>query len=241
MSDPFHDRRRLLGLLGLLGGAGAGTLLPQQAVLAQSTGDTPGCRVIPRQTDGPYFLDERLHRRDIRDDPSDQSTKPGLPLRLNLQIAALAGEQCAPLQDALVDLWQCDAQGEYAGVRDRLYDTRGRLYLRGYQRTDAEGRVEFITLYPGWYPSRAVHIHIKVRTRPDSEQGQEFSTQLYFEDSLSDRVFSQAPYAGRGERPTRNADDGIFQRNGGEQLVLQPEERDDGEGLQAAFAFALSG
>lgn len=237
MSQPFYDRRRLLTLLG---GAGAGTLLPQQVVMAQDTGDTPACVVIPRQTEGPYFLDELLHRRDIREDPSDQSTRPGLPLRLSLQIAALSGDQCSPLQDALVDLWQCDARGEYAGVRDRRYDTRGQLYLRGYQRSDADGRVEFITIYPGWYPSRAVHIHIKVRTHPDSEQGQEFSTQLYFEDSLSDRIFRQTPYAGRGERPTRNADDWIFQRNGGEQLVLQPVENDDADGLQAAFAFALN-
>lgn len=238
MNPPILDRRRLLTFLG---GAGAGTLLPQQVVLAQGSTSMPTCVVVPRQTDGPYFLDERLQRQDIRSDPSDESSRPGLPLRLRLQLSTLAGEQCAPLQDAVVDLWQCDALGEYAGVEDRLYDTRGKRYLRGYQRSDSAGRVEFLTIYPGWYPSRAVHIHIKVRTQPDSPQGQEFATQLYFEDSLSDRVYQQAPYAGREARPTRNGNDRIFQRNGGEQLVLQVVENDEESGLEADFGFALSG
>jgi hypothetical protein len=46
-----------------------------------------------------------------------------------------------------------------------------------------------------------------------------FTSQLFFDDALSDQVFAQAPYAGRAEQRLRNQRDGIF-RNAGGQLTL---------------------
>lgn len=113
----------------------------------------------------------------------------------------------------------------------------GKKFLRGFQRTGSDGRVEFTTIYPGWYPGRTVHVHFKVRTDPAAPRGSEFASQLYFDDALSDRVFGQAPFAGRGARAMRNEGDGIFRGSGSElMLALQP----DGAGYRGMFEVALA-
>ncbi len=179
----------------------------------------PPCIVRPEQTEGPYFVDERLNRSDIRSDPLDGSVKEGVPLQLALRIHQIRDNDCTPLPSAMVDIWHCDALGVYADVRDRSFDTRGKKFLRGYQVTDAAGTVRFLTIYPGWYPVRAVHVHFKIRTNPESRRGYEFTSQIYFDDALTDRIHAQAPYAAKGQGRMRNRQDGIFQ-DGGEKLML---------------------
>jgi len=191
-----------------------------QTVVKTDTRATPSCVVRPEQTEGPYFVDELLNRSDIRADPSDGSVKDGVPLQLVLRVSQISGNGCTPLAGAMVDLWQCDALGVYSDVRDRSFDTRGKKSLRGYQVTDNNGSAEFITIYPGWYPGRTVHIHFKIRTNAASRRGYEFTSQLYFEESTTDQVYLQAPYASRGRRTTTNTMDGIFRR-GGDRLILQ--------------------
>ncbi len=192
----------------------------------------PACVVRPAQTEGPYFVDEKLNRSDIRSDPSDGSVKEGVPLKLTIRVAQMAGSSCSALPAAMVDVWHCDAPGAYSDVRDPGFSTAGKKFLRGYQVTDASGAAIFTTIYPGWYQGRAVHIHFKIRTA----SGQEFTSQLYFDDALSDQVFTQAPYASRGVRSTRNDNDGVF-RNGGSQLVLRTVK--DGAGYAATFDIGL--
>ena len=186
--------------------------------------DLPICIVSPQQTEGPYFVEEGLNRPDIRSDPSDGSIKKGVPLRLVLRVAEVGAGACAPLEGAAVDVWHCDAEGVYSDVLERDSTTVGQKFLRGSQITNSEGTVEFITIYPGWYPGRAVHIHFKVRKTTHS-QDYEFTSQLYFDDALSDRVYTQAPYNNRGQRNVRNQRDRIYQ-DSGDQLTLQltPEE-----------------
>lgn len=216
-------RREALGVLGVSGVAllAAGRIPASRS--ARGSSPLPACVVRPEQTEGPYFVDERLERSDIRSDPSDGTVKPGAPLALTIAIARIAGTTCAPLVGAQVDLWQCDAEGSYsdvADISDASLSTVGRKFLRGYQRTDDQGMVRFLTIYPGWYVQRAVHVHFKVRTDPASSQGYAFTSQLYFDDSTTDRVQALAPYASRGERRIRNGDDRIFKAQQGEQLVL---------------------
>jgi protocatechuate 3,4-dioxygenase beta subunit len=192
--------------------------------------------VRPEQTEGPYFVDERLNRSDIRSDPSDRSVRPGAPLHLVFNVSRVEGSACTPLAGALVDVWHCDALGQYSDVVDRGFDTRGKKFLRGYQATDAKGAAEFRTIYPGWYQGRTVHIHFKIRTPPGAARTYEFTSQLYFDDAISDQVYAQAPYASRGRRTTRNEQDGIF-RTGGAQLIL-PLTR-EGTGYAGTFAIGL--
>jgi protocatechuate 3,4-dioxygenase beta subunit len=222
------SRRQLLGLIGLSAAALTGCG-PDSTVLGwlnrvrtRKPGQAafPPCIVRPEQTEGPYFVDDRLNRSDIRSDPSDGSVKAGLPLDLAIRVHALRGQECAALPGVMVDVWHCDALGVYGDVRDRSFDTRGKKFLRGYQITDGSGTARFTTIYPGWYSGRAVHIHFKIRTTPKSRRGYAFTSQIYFNDALTERIHSQAPYAAKGPGRIPNRQDGIFQE-GGEELILQ--------------------
>ena len=192
-----------------------------QARSAAFAAAIPACVVRPEQTEGPYFIDERLNRSDIRVDPSDQSVKTGVPLRLALQISRIDNSFCKPLGGAVVDIWHCDALGAYSDVRDvnAGFDTRGKKFLRGYQVTNSNGIAEFLTIYPGWYEGRAVHIHFKIRTDPASRSAHEFVSQLYFDETVTDKVHRHPPYNAKRYRTTSNDADFIFRR-GGKQLML---------------------
>lgn len=196
----------------------------------------PACTVRPQQTEGPYFVDEKLNRSDIRSNPADGLVREGVPLQLTLRVSQVSDDRCQPLAGAIVDIWHCDAAGIYSDVNDRSFSTVGQKFLRGYQVTDTAGTVQFLTIYPGWYPGRAVHIHFKVRADATSQQSYEFTSQLYFDDAITDRVHSQAPYASQGQRSQKNDQDGIFQQ-GGDQLLLSPTETNTG--YAASFELGL--
>jgi protocatechuate 3,4-dioxygenase beta subunit len=197
----------------------------------------PSCVLRPRQTEGPYFIDEKLDRSDIRSDPVDGSVKPGVPLRLIFR-ALRADASCAPLAGAIIDLWQCDALGVYAGVADinAQFNTQGRKFLRGFQRTNAEGQSEFLTIYPGWYAGRAAHIHFKIRS--DVRASFDYTSQIYFPESINDEVFKQPPYSSQSGRRSLNSQDGGFLSGGTE---LTPQITTEGAGYLATFDVGLRG
>jgi protocatechuate 3,4-dioxygenase beta subunit len=169
-------------------------------------------------TEGPYFVDERLNRSDIRSDPTTGAIKAGVPLTLNVRLSQISSSgSCSALAGALVDMWHCDALGLYSDIGQQ--STVGQKFLRGYQVSDASGALQFTTIYPGWYMGRAVHIHFKVRTNPGGTGGLELTSQMFFDESLTDVVHAQAPYNAKGRRDTTNTADGIY-RGGGAQLLF---------------------
>jgi protocatechuate 3,4-dioxygenase beta subunit len=230
-------RREALAVLGATGalfflgcsGSDAGTTDPTQA---------GGCVVRPELTEGPYYVDEELNRSDIRSDPSDGLVRAGALLALTFNVSWASNSACEPLAGAIVDVWHCDAEGVYSDVADGGFNTVGKKFLRGYQVTDNDGVAQFTTIYPGWYRGRTVHIHFKVRSSSSSTSAYEFTSQLFFDDALTDQVYAAAPYSDKGERDTRNADDGIY-RQGGSQLVLDVTET--AQGYAAVFDIALEG
>jgi protocatechuate 3,4-dioxygenase beta subunit len=213
----------------LLAAAGCSLLAGRSPVMGQPSPSRPACVVRPEQTEGPFFVDERLNRPDLRTQAGGK-VLPGVPLDLTLVVSRLAQGGCAPLQGVVVDLWHCDHQGAYSDGEDG--------FLRGYQVTDARGRARFRTIYPGWYGGRTVHIHFKLRSAPTVRPGFDFTSQLYFDDVLTDRVYTQPPYASRGARPVRNDRDGIYRR-GGSQLLLALAP--SGSGFAGTFEVALQG
>jgi protocatechuate 3,4-dioxygenase beta subunit len=224
-------------LVGCIGRQSAFGKTPGSATQTPAkTARIPSCVVKPQQTEGPYFVDEKLNRSDIRSDPSNNLVKEGTELRLVMRISQISGSSCMPLSGATVDLWHCDALGVYSDVQDRSFDTRGKKFLRGYQVTDKNGVVQFITIYPGWYPGRAVHMHFKIRTDSTSQRSYEFTSQLYFDDSFTDKIYAQAPYAAKGKRSQRNNQDGIFQ-DGGKDLILKVSQ--DRKGYVGTFDLGL--
>ncbi|MCC6568382.1 MAG: twin-arginine translocation signal domain-containing protein, partial [Anaerolineales bacterium] len=178
------SRRDMLKLLGVGGAAFLAscvapqvksTLIPALTPTAAPTlaGTTPAspataealsCVARPELTIGPYFVDEQLNRSDIRSEPSDNSVREGIPLALAIGVYDVSQNSCDPIENAQVDIWHCDAAGIYSGVTDRTFNTVGQKFLRGYQLTDTTGKAQFITIYPGWYSGRTVHIHFMIRT-----------------------------------------------------------------------------
>lgn len=241
MKNDDHQIGRILSrreALALLGGTGVAMFLGcsrEQSKQRSADSNLP-CVVRPEQIEGPYFVDEMLNRSDIRSDPSNGTIKDGVPLRLTLNVSQVSGDTCVPLVGAIVDIWHCDALGIYSDVRDPGFNTLGQKFLRGYQVTDANGTVRFTTIYPGWYRGRTVHIHFKVRSDPKSDWSYEFTSQLYFNDSITDRVHKQVPYSRKGQRTVRNNRDGIF-RNGGDQLMLSLTQAN--QGYEATFDIGL--
>jgi len=232
------SRREVIALLGT--GAYAVLSGPRLArAQGQATSRSP-CVVRPEQTEGPYFVDELLRRSDLRTDPTDGTTRPGAPLDLTIVVSRFAGARCQSLAGVQVDVWQCDHLGVYSDVQDPTFSTVGKKFLRGYQVTDEQGRAQFVTIYPGWYRGRTVHIHFKLRSPATQRPGFEFTSQLYFDDVLTDRVYATSPYAERGIRTTRNDRDGIYRR-GGSQLLLAVVPRSGGGGYAGTFEVALQG
>jgi protocatechuate 3,4-dioxygenase beta subunit len=236
-------RREMLGFMGVASAAAVAAACGSSKELAATATNTPratstaaaatdiatgtpaanavSCVISPEMTEGPYFVDEILDRSDIRSDPSTGAVSEGVPLALTINVQDVSDGGCIPLEGAVVDIWHCDAGGLYSDVAQN--NTVGQKFLRGYQLTDENGDAHFTTIYPGWYMGRTVHIHVKVRTDPSSESGYEFTSQLFFDDALTDEVFANAPYNSRGERDTRNEDDSIYSGGGAQMLpVLTP-------------------
>jgi protocatechuate 3,4-dioxygenase beta subunit len=199
----------------------------------------PSCVVRPALTEGPYFVDEKLNRSDIRSDPATNAVKPGVTLVLTFLVSKVSGTSCAALTNATVDVWHCDALGVYSDATDPSFgSTKGTKFLRGYQTTDATGTAKFTTIWPGWYQGRAVHIHFKIRTTAANGQVSDFTSQLFFNETLNDQIFAQAPYSQKGGAGRlRNEGDGIFQGSGGK-LTLAPTMTADG--YAATFDIGLT-
>jgi protocatechuate 3,4-dioxygenase beta subunit len=227
-------RRHVLGAAGAGGVAllfaGIGTtsggrllkgLRPDTAEAAATS-----CVMTPAKTVGPYFVDEKLNRSDVRSDTSTGAVQAGVPLTLKMQIFD-ADNGCAPVQGATVDIWHAGATGLYSD--EAANGTAGQNWLRGYQTTDSDGLVTFTTVYPGWYSGRAVHIHFKVRIYDGSTETLEFTSQMFFTDAMNTAVFkNNAPYNTRSATPdTLDTKDGIL---GSDAATLTLDPTPDGSG-----------
>jgi protocatechuate 3,4-dioxygenase beta subunit len=226
--------------LAVLGSSGALLLLGSDARARASfpAGPRYPCVVRPASTAGPYYVDEKLNRSDIRSDPTDGVVRQGALLVLTVNVSSIAQGRCSPLKDAVIDLWQCDAEGVYSDAEDpRYFNTVGKKFLRGYQVSDKNGMVTFTTIYPGWYPERTPHLHYKIRSPAAARSPYEFIGQMYFEEGVSDRVYARAPYARRGKRTVSNLTDWLYNRDEGRQSTLSVTPVEDG--YAAAFDVAL--
>ncbi|MGH9267249.1 MAG: hypothetical protein ACRD0D_03635 [Acidimicrobiales bacterium] len=199
---------------------------------------TDRCRAWPEQAEGPYHRDLDTFPRDVAGD------RLGVPIHLGIKL--VASDAATPVNGAVVEIWQCDALGRYSGFpppdpgaevvssasAPRYESPPDEWFLRGRQRTDESGLCGFRTIYPGWYPGRTVHIHLRAAVGTEI-----FTSQLYFPEEVTDTVFSQPPYRERSGRDTTNATDEIFAA-GGAAAVLDLEP--DGDGYRAGMCFILA-
>lgn len=183
-------------------------------------GPTPSCVLMPEMTEGPYYIADEAIRRDITEG------KPGVPLRLDLTVVDAAA--CTPVSGATVEIWHADAAGDYSGFGDA---SANRTFLRGGQKTGADGLATFDTIYPGWYQGRAVHIHLKVHDGSRTHTGQ-----LFFDDTVSEAVYAQSPYDEHDGRWVRTSQDGIYRSGGAPSTVAL---RRDGAGYIGALSLGV--
>jgi protocatechuate 3,4-dioxygenase beta subunit len=162
-------------------GGFAVTALGLRAALESVPADAASvsCILTPEQTEGPYYIAGEKLRRNITEG------RPGTPLVLRTFV--VDASTCRPIRNAAVDIWHADASGVYSGFGD---GASSRTFMRGIQRTNAKGLAQFRTVYPGWYPGRTVHIHVKVHLSSNVVH----TGQLYFPEE------PQTPCT--GARPT---------------------------------------
>ena len=208
--NPISRRQALVAAGALAASAG----LVGSRVLGTANGATSSsaCVLSPELTQGPYYLDENLIRRDITEG------KDGLALELRLTVEDAS--TCKPIHRATVEVWHADPTGNYSGFDGAATPT---TYLRGGQRTNRNGLAIIETIYPGWYQGRTPHIHLKVHVGGDVVH----TGQLFFNDTVTDGVYRRPPYSKRPNRTTRNAADSIYV-NGGSKSVVKILKRGTG-------------
>jgi protocatechuate 3,4-dioxygenase beta subunit len=172
---------------------------------------TATCLLTPEVTEGPYWVENSLTRRDIR------GGKAGLPLVLRFTI--LNARTCRPIDKADVEIWHCDALGNYSAVNGA-----SSRFLRGHQKANALGKAEFLTIFPGWYRGRTPHIHMKVHVGGDEVH----TGQIFFNETITAQVYKQAPYASRGRYDTPHSRDSIFEQAGGSSAQVKVAKRTGG-------------
>jgi protocatechuate 3,4-dioxygenase beta subunit len=237
-SQVDMSRRRHLKVLGLLP-FGAFLARPRELRAAE-----PGCMLAPQMTEGPYWVDERLNRADLTTNTTRTSVLNAVPLTLDILLQDQSGQACGINAggNVQVDIWHCDAAGAYSDVSGAgQANMVGQTFLRGYQVSDAAGLVSFRTIYPGWYTGRATHIHLRARVYDaNGNTTYNFASQLFFDDSFTDQVYTRSPYNTRGARDTRNSNDFIYAGASARAPLLTLSNRSDGS-VSGTIALGLAG
>ncbi|MFD9110945.1 intradiol ring-cleavage dioxygenase [Streptomyces bottropensis] len=212
--------------------ADGNTSSAEATVTAFGTSAGSACMTLMSSvTEGPYHLDGALVRKDITEG------KSGVPLTLRLTVVD-ATDGCTPVPGAAVEIWHCDAWGYYSGYTtanpggwapaesEDGSTADDATYLRGYQIANANGVVEFRTVFPGWYTPRTCHIHVKVHTGGEKEDGTyeggkvNFTGQFFFDDEIAQAVFTLEPYSRHSGSYTTLDDDMVYDGGGASSGLL---------------------
>lgn len=161
------------------------------------------CSQSPTETKGPFPIKTpaELVKASIIGD------REGLALLINIVVQSRENA-CAPLEGVYVDVWHCDADGnysEYGGTNFQTTNYTNAHFLRGRQTTDANGTVSFLSIFPGWYSGRAPHIHVEILNAAGSSL---LVTQIAFPEDVSEKVYASEQY--KGSADTSNKADNVF-------------------------------
>ena len=209
----MHSDLNRRDALKTIGGAGLAAVFGARALdfLGKDAQAATTCLLTPEVTEGPYWVENSLTRRDVR------AGKAGLPLVLRFTI--LNAKTCRVIKNADVEIWHCDALGNYSAVNGA-----SSRFLRGHQKSNASGKAEFLTIFPGWYRGRTPHIHMKVHVG-----GNEIHTgQIFFNERITAAVYKQAPYSSRGAYDTPHSADNIYEQAGGSNAQVKLGRRTGG-------------
>lgn len=200
---------------------GATTSAASASTEASTAATSSVCVLNAEVTEGPYSLEGALVREDIRED------KEGFEVQYTFTVVDVAND-CAPLADALVEIWHCDHLGEYSGFvggNGHTEEDNG-TFLRGGQLTDENGECNITSIWPGHYVSRAVHVHMRVHTdvtlTDDSYTGGEIihTGQLFFDQDINTEIQATSPYSANTTKETLLENDGIYDDGGASSGLL---------------------
>jgi len=185
------DRKQFLRTIG---GAALFPLVPPS--FAASRVAAAACQFSSSVPEGPFYFDSKLVRKEIAEG------RPGIPIEYRLSVV---DAECKPVANAIVDIWQCDKDGVYSGYSGQATGeaTVGMTFLRGVQATDAQGLAQFTAIYPGWYPRRVTHLHVKIRLSTKAI----VTTNVFYPDAVNAEVYATPQYKARGPNPTTVAQD----------------------------------
>ncbi|OIJ63922.1 intradiol ring-cleavage dioxygenase [Streptomyces mangrovisoli] len=201
---------------------------PQTATAQQTPRMTPAaaeaaaavCSLTKEMTEGPYYLDGALVRSDVTEG------KAGVPLKLSLTVVDSA---CTPLSGALVEIWHCDALGEYSGYvgNNGHSESDDGTFLRGGVLTDSSGLAALTSIYPGWYRGRCIHVHVKVHTGVTLTSDGSFTGgttlhtgQLFFSETVTTAVAKISPYSTNKVTRTTLSQDSVYDGGGASSGLL---------------------
>ena len=177
------NRNKFLYLIGLsFMGAAFFSARRRQEQIEQTACNDP---ITPPVPEGPYYKDENLNRIDITE------SKKGVPVDY---IFKVEDKNCNPIRDAIVDIWQCDADGHYSDFK--VENTINETWLRGYQKTDDKGECSFKSIFPGWYDNRITHLHVKVHV----DNATALTTNCFFPKEIENEVYKNPLYP-KGPNP----------------------------------------
>jgi len=220
---------------------------------ASATSTSECMTLMSSVTEGPYYLDGALVRKDITEG------KSGVPLTLRLTVVD-ATDGCTPVPGAAVEIWHCDAWGYYSGYTtanpggsapaesEDGSTANDQTYLRGYQVANANGVVKFETIFPGWYTPRTCHIHVKVHTGGEKEDGTyeggkvNYTGQLFFDDAVAEEIFTLEPYSQHSGSYTTLDNDMVYDGGGASSGLLTLKavhKKDPSKGYKGSLTFAI--
>ncbi|MCX4858915.1 intradiol ring-cleavage dioxygenase [Streptomyces canus] len=258
-------RRRAIAVTGGTVAAGGIAVAGYQSAFADTTDtaeatatasatSTGACMTLMSSvTEGPYYLDGALVRKDITEG------KSGVPLTLRLTVVD-ATDGCTPVKGAAVEIWHCDAWGYYSGYTtanpggsapaesEDGSTANDNTYLRGYQIANANGVVKFETIFPGWYTPRTCHIHVKVHTGGEKEDGTyeggtvNYTGQLFFDDTVAEEIFALEPYSQHSGSYTTLDDDMVYDGGGASSGLLTLKavhKADPSKGYKGSLSLAI--
>jgi len=121
------------------------------------------CALTEGNPQGPYY---------IAGAPSKEKLGDTLEGQLLIISGQVLNQNCDPIPDAIIDVWQTNSKGNY------YFED---FTLRGKIKADELGQYKLETIFPGKYSQagimRPAHIHVKVSAPSLSSH----TTQLYFE------------------------------------------------------------
>jgi protocatechuate 3,4-dioxygenase beta subunit len=257
-------RRRALAVAGGTVAAGGLAATGYQSAFADDTTtvtteaaatstDSTCMALMSSVTEGPYYLDGALVRKNITEG------KSGVPLTLRLTVVD-ATDGCTPVPGAAVEIWHCDAWGYYSGYTtanpggsapaesEDGSTANDQTYLRGYQVANANGVVKFETIFPGWYTPRTCHIHVKVHTGGEKEDGTyeggkvNYTGQLFFDDTVAEEIFTLEPYSKHSGSYTTLDNDMVYDGGGAASGLLTLKavhKADPSKGYKGSLTFSI--